>query len=44
MPDQLLRAHEVMEYVYNVADVAYPVISRQGARVRQSLGMPRRRT
>ena len=22
---QLLRAHEMMEYVYNVADVAYPV-------------------
>jgi hypothetical protein len=28
MSDQLLRAHEVMEYVYNVADVAYPVSIR----------------
>lgn len=28
MPDQLLRAHEVMEYVYNVADVSYPVSIR----------------
>jgi hypothetical protein len=28
MPDQLLRAHEMMEYVYNVADVAYPVSIR----------------
>jgi hypothetical protein len=28
MPDQLLRAHEVMEYFYNVADVAYPVSIR----------------
>jgi hypothetical protein len=28
MPDQLLRAHEMMEYIYNVADVAYPVSIR----------------
>jgi hypothetical protein len=28
MSDQLLRAHEMMEYVYNVADVAYPVSIR----------------
>lgn len=26
--DQLLRAHEMMEYVYNVADVAFPVSIR----------------
>jgi hypothetical protein len=28
MADQPLRAHEMMEYVYNVADVAYPVSIR----------------
>ena len=28
VPDQFLRAHEMMEYVYNVADVAYPVSIR----------------
>jgi hypothetical protein len=26
--EQFLRAHEVMEYVYNVADVAYPISIR----------------